>query len=426
MKDSNKDGTGTGLAAFSRVSRRRFLTTSGVAIVSGSALSLSAPYVRTAAADEPIRIGMVLAKQGAFAQQGADLAQGVQIALKDASNKALGRNIEVTWLDESDPQSATQNITKLIQEQRVSVVIGGTSSANSLAMGAVAKRSRVPFISLNAAARELTGKQCNRFTFRGPASVPVYARAMAPELLAIGKKWYFLIASFTFGDDVLSTYSDIIKAAGGTIVGTDRVPVETTDLSSYILKVRQAKPDLLISGLANVGPILKQFKEFGMTGQVGVAGPAVSDTDLWSVPREALSGIYGKTWYFNDPNNSSEDKAFVESYRKANDKPPTDRVWFGWFMTRFLLAAMESGKSADSVKIVEALEGLRFKDGNQEVGFRDWDHQLIRRPVVGTAQANPSDKWDTLKVQSHAAADAAELGRLFGSKEEVGCNMEAI
>jgi branched-chain amino acid transport system substrate-binding protein len=369
---------------------------------------------------------MVLAKQGAFAQQGADLAQGVQIALKDAGNKALSRNIEVTWLDESDPQSATQNITKLIQEQKVSVVIGGTSSANSLAMGAVAKRSRVPFISLNAAAREITGKQCNRFTFRGPASVPVYARAMAPELLAIGKKWYFLIASFTFGDDVLSTYSDIIKAAGGTIVGTDRVPVETTDLSSYILKVRQAKPDLLISGLANVGPILKQFKEFGMTGQVGVAGPAVSDTDLWSVPREALTGIYGKTWYFNDPNNSSEDKAFVESYRKANDKPPTDRVWFGWFMTRFLLSSIEGGKSTDPVKLVEALEGLRFKDGNQEIGFRDWDHQLIRRPVVGTAQANPSDKWDTLKVKPQAAADAAELGRLFGSKEEIGCSMEAI
>jgi len=69
---------------------------------------------------------------------------------------------------------------------------------------------------------------------------------MAPELLAIGKKWYFLIASFAFGDDVLATYGDIVNAAGGTIVGTDRVPVQTTDVSSYILKVRQAKPDLII------------------------------------------------------------------------------------------------------------------------------------------------------------------------------------
>src|SRR5258708_27477789 len=278
---------------------RRFLPNSG-AVVSGGALAWATPYIGTAAADEPLRIGMVLAKQGAFAQQGADLAAGVQIALKDAGNKALGRNIELTWLDESDPQGATQSITKLIQEQKVSVVVGGTSSANSLAMGAVAKRSRVPFISLNAAARELTGKACNRFTFRAPASVPVYARAMAPELLAVGKKWYFLIASFTFGDDVLATYGDIVKAAGGTIVGTDRVPVETTDISSYILKVRQAKPDLLVSGLANVGPILKQLEEFGMTGQIGVAGAAGRPGRPARAPRRMPSGIFRQTSRFRE------------------------------------------------------------------------------------------------------------------------------
>src|SRR5258708_13382143 len=273
------------------LSRRRFLTNSG-AVLSGGALALATPYIGTAAADEPLRIGMVLAKQGAFAQQGADLAAGVQIALKDAGNKALGRNIELTWLDGSDPQGATQSITKLIQEQKVSVVVGGTSSANSLAMGAVAKRSRVPFISLNAAARELPGKACNRFTFRAPPSVPVYARAIPPSLLSVSKNWYFLIASFTFGDDVLATYGDIVKAAGGTIVGTDRVPVETTDISSYILKVRQAKPDLLVSGLANVGPILKQLKAFRMTGQVGVRGPARQRSAVSAAAPRARPGAY--------------------------------------------------------------------------------------------------------------------------------------
>jgi branched-chain amino acid transport system substrate-binding protein len=409
---------------YGRMSRRSFLMTSSAAVAAG--VTLGAPYIGTAAADEPVRIGMVLAKQGAFGQQGADLAAGVQIALKDAGNKVLGREVELSWLDEADPQNATQNITKLIQDQKVAVVLGGTSSATSLAMGAVAKRSRIPFISLNAAAREITGKQCNRFMFRGPASVPVYARSMAPEMLAMGKKWSFLIASFAFGDDVLATYGDIVKAAGGTIVSSDRVPVETTDISSYILKVRQAKPDVLVSGLANVNPILKQFKEFGMTGQIGVAGPAVSDTDLWSVPREGLAGIYGKTWYFNDPNNSTEDKAFVEAYRKANDRAPTDRTWSGWFMTRFLLSAIGAAKSTEGNKLVESLEGQRFKDGAQDVFFRDWDHQMIRRPVIGTAQANGADKWDTLKVSARSPSSTSDLDRLFGSKEEVGCNMEAL
>jgi branched-chain amino acid transport system substrate-binding protein len=407
----------------SGISRRTLL---GAAAASGAGLILEAPFVSGALAEEPVRIGVVIAKQGPFVQQGADLAAGLQLALKEANNTVIGRNIEMTWLDESDPQSATQSITKLIQDSKVSIVLGGTSSANTLAMGAVAKRSRIPFIGLNAAAREVTGKACNRFMFRAPASVPVYARAMAPDLLAIGKKWYFLIANFAFGDDVLSTYSDILKAAGGTIAGVDRVPVETTDISSFILKVRQAKPDVLVSGLPNVGPILKQLKEFNMTGQLTVAGPAVSDTDLWSVPREALTGIYGKTWYFNDPANPPEDKRMVESYRKVNNKPPTDRVWMGWFITNFALAAIEQAKSTDSNKLVESLESLKFKVGSSTVSFRQWDHQLINRPVMGTAQANPTDQWDTLKMKSQAEASAADLEKLFGSKEEIGCTMEAL
>jgi branched-chain amino acid transport system substrate-binding protein len=405
------------------ISRRMLL---GAAAFSGGALTLGAPFVKKALADEPVRIGVVLAKQGAFVQQGADLAAGLQLALKEAGSTVIGRNIEMTWLDEADPQTATQNMTKLIQDNKVSIVLGGTSSANTLAMGAVAKRSRVPFIGLNAAAREVTGKACNRFMFRAPASVPVYARAMAPELLAIGKKWSFLIANFAFGDDVLSTYSDVLKAAGGTVVGVDRVPVEATDISSFILKVRQAKPDVLVSGLPNVGPILKQLKEFNMTGQVAVAGPAVSDTDLWSVPREALTGFYGKTWYFNDPSNPPEDQQLVESYRKANSKPPTDRVWAGWFMTRLALAAIEQAKSTDANKLVESLESLKFKVGSSTVSFRDWDHQLIRRPVMGSAQTNPSDQWDTLKMKTQTDASAAELERWFGSKEEIGCAMDAL
>ena len=405
------------------ISRRALL---GAAAASCSALTFGTPFVRRALAEEPVRIGVVIAKQGAFVQQGADLAAGLQLALKEANNTAIGRNIEMTWLDESDPQSATQNITKLIQDNKVSIVLGGTSSANTLAMGAVAKRSGVPFIGLNAAAREVTGKACNRFMFRAPASVPVYARAMAPELLAVGKKWYFLIANFAFGDDVLSTYNDVLKAAGGTIAGVDRVPVETTDISSFILKVRQAKPDVLVSGLPNVGPILKQLKEFNMTGQVTVAGPAVSDTDLWSVPREALTGVYGKTWYFNDPSNPPEDRQLVESYRKVNNKPPTDRVWLGWFMTRFVLAAIEQAKSTDGNKLVESLESLKFKVGSSTVSFREWDHQLIRRPVIGVAQANPADQWDTLKMKTQAAAGQAELEQLFGSKDEIGCAMESL
>ncbi|WP_424138275.1 ABC transporter substrate-binding protein [Roseomonas chloroacetimidivorans] len=404
-----------------RVTRRAVLRGTGAAIMP----ALPAPFIGSAAAAEPVRIGMVLAKQGAMSNQGEHLAQGAQFAVKQAT-EILGRPVELIWLDEPTPQDAVQSITRLIGESRVAAVIGGTSSANTLAMGAAAKRERVPFVGLNSSAREPTGSQCNRFMFRVPASVPVYARAMTPSLLEKGKKWYFLVASFTFGEDVLKTFGDELKAAGGTVAGVDQVPVGTTDYSAYLLKVRQTRPDVLISGAPNVGPILNQMNEMGLTGRVYVGGPAVSDTDLWSVKPPALTGLYGKTWYFDDPANSEEDRQLVQDYTAQTRTPPSDRVWAGWYGTRLVLEAVRQAGSTDAAKLVGALEGMRLSDGDTPVSFRDWDHQLLRRLVVAEARQNTADRHRILTLKPSAARSPDDLNRLFGLPEEIGCRMEPL
>jgi len=377
-------------------------------------------------AQSALKIGVVLAKQGPLAQQGQDIARGIQIALEDVSHQVLGQPADLVWLDEPNPQVAVQSITKLIDEQKVIAVLGGSSSATSLAMGATALQRRVPLISINGAAREITGKDCNPFMFRMPASVPVYARAMAPHMLALGKRWYFIVGSFAFGEDVISTYGEILKAAGGTVVGVDRAPVATTDYSSFVLKARAAKPDVIVSGAPNVEPILKQVYELGLTDRVHVAGPSVSDTDLWSAAPESLGGLYGKTWYFNDPSNSDDEKAFLQKYRAAEGRPPSDRIFFGWHSLRLLLAAAEHAKSVEPVAITRALTAMKLVDGDLPLGFRAWDHQLTRRLVVGVAQANPKDKWDVFSIQSTPPANADELDRLYGDRVEVGCSMAPI
>lgn len=395
----------------------------GRAIAALAGLALFATWdVR---AQEVIKIGMILAKQGPFALQGEDLAAGVQLALQEAGGKVLGKRVELTWLDEPNPQAAVQNITKLIDEQKVAAVIGGTGSATSLAMGAVALRSRVPFITVNAAAREVTGKDCNPYMFRVPPSVPVYARSMAPYLLSIGKKWYFIAGSFAFGEDVITTFTESLTAAGGTVVGVDRVPVATTDYSSFVLKARAAKPDVVVSGAVAIEPLLKQFKELGLSGKLTLSGPAVSDPDIWSAGTGAVAGIFGKTWYFNDPANSAQEKAFVKSFRDKNGKPPSDKVFGGWLGMRLLLAAIEAAKSEDPVRITHALEDVQIPDGGQMASFRKWDHQLLRRLVVASAKVNPPDKWDVLDVKAAQGASVS-LDQMYGSQAEVGCHMAPI
>lgn len=405
------------------VDRRRFLLRSG----SVAAASLPGFHVGRAFAQQTLKIGMVIAKQGPFAQQGTDLARGIQIAFEEAGSKVMGRPAELIWMDEPNPQGAVQNITKLIEEQRVLAVLGGTNSATSLAMGAVALRGRTPFVSINGVAREITGKDCNPFMFRSAPSVPVYAEAMAPHMLAVGKRWYFIAGSFAFGEDVISSYSKILEAAGGTVVGVDRAPVATTDYSSFMLKARAAKPDLIVSGAANVEPLLKQLKELNMTGHVQVAGPAVSDTDLWGASPEALTGIYGKTWFYKDPNNTPQEKAFVQAYLAKEGRPPSDRVYFGWLSMKMVLAALQAANSTDTVAITRALEEVKIADGQLSIQFRKADHQLIRRLIVATARKpNPADKWDVLDINPATLKDVQGLDRMYGSPIELGCKMAPI
>lgn len=164
-----------------------------------------------------------------------------------------------------------------------------------------------------------------------------------------------------------------------------------------------------------------------MTGHVQVAGPAVSDTDLWGASPEALTGIYGKTWFYKDPNNTPQEKAFVQAYLAKEGRPPSDRVYFGWLSMKMVLAALQAANSTDTVAITRALEEVKIADGQLSIQFRKADHQLIRRLIVATARKpNPADKWDVLDINPATLKDVQGLDRMYGSPIELGCKMAPI
>ena len=166
-----------------------------------AAAPLAAPFVARAA--DPIRIGLLLAKTGQIAAQTEYLANGSFLALEQRNNMIMGQPAELVWLDEPSPQAATQNMQKLVQENKVAAILGGSLSSNALAEEATAAQLKIPFVCDNAAATEISGKNCNRYTFRLNTPVAVQQRMLAPYALSYGKKWYHITASFAFGQDIL-------------------------------------------------------------------------------------------------------------------------------------------------------------------------------------------------------------------------------
>jgi branched-chain amino acid transport system substrate-binding protein len=389
-------------------------------------LALGSTFAHAA---EPVRIGLVLAKQGTWAEVGTYAATAAEIAVQQAGGKVLDRPVELTWLDEANPQSAQQNIGKLIADTKVVGVIGGTNSATGLAMAAVAKREKVPLIVSNAAAREITGAQCNRYTFRTILPTPAAARALTPTLLEKGKDWYFLVGNYAYGLDIHNSFAALLKQAGGSEKGFDPVPIGTTDFSSYILKIKGAKPQVVVVGLGGSDQInfLKQWVEFGLKDTALLTTPITSDSAFWAIGDKAATGVYGMQWHYTDPNNSPAEKDFVKRFTEKVGKPPVIEAWLGWTSMRMMLAGIAKAGSTSSKDVVTAMENLTLEENGSKTYYRSWDHQLIHQVLVTRAQpAAANDKWNMIKILDRVPAQASQLDGYYGSREDVGCKLDPL
>ncbi len=408
----------------SRISKRR--RSICAAIVAAALSTVGWHSIAQAQSDAPIRIGLIYSKQGPGAAIGQYLERGSELAVEEAGRKVLGRPIELIWLDEANPQVSQQNMQRLVEENKVVAVVGGNYSSSALAMMTVANRDKIPLILPGAAASEITGKDCNRYTFRTQATVPVQTRGLMPYVSSKpGTKVYFLTASYAFGQDVLKASRALMKQVGAIEIGSDEVPINTADYSSYVLKIREAKPDVVVGGLVggDFSNFLKQWNEMGMKGRIPFAGVAVTDTDFWAVGPEASTGIYVKPWYYNNPKNSAAERKMTADFEQKYGQPPSDKAWSGWIAMRALLESIEAAKSVDSKAIVTQLENWKNTEEEVPFYFRAWDHQLVRPSVIVKIKQKITDKYDYFDILKNTSDTEAETDKAFGSKEEIGCHM---
>ena len=396
-----------------------------------SAVMLAAASLATGASAQeagPVKIGLIYSKQGPGASIGQFLQRGSELAAEQAGMKALGRPIELIWLDENGPEGAQQNMQRLIDENKVVAVVGGNYSNSALAMMSVANRAKIPLILPGAAAREITGKDCSRYTFRTQATVPVQINGLMPYVQQVGKKVYFITPSYAFGQDIVKSARAGLPAIGATEIGSDEVPINTADYSSFILKIRQAKPDVVIGGLVggDLSNFLKQWNEMGMKDKAPYAAVAVTDTDFWDVGPQASTGIFIKPWYYANPKNTAAEKKMIADFQKKYGQPPSDKTWSGWIAMRALLESIEAAKSTKPQDIVTSLEKWKNAEGDFPFYFREWDHQLVRPAVIVKVKANIADKWDFMDFLKYTSDSPESTEKAFGTKEEVGCKMPAL
>ena len=189
----------------SNLSRRTLLTgAAGSVLVTGVAM----PAVIRAQADA-IRIGHLTPLTGFLGPLGEYAVMGVRLAAEEinAGGGVLGRRIELVMEDSVNPQTASAKAERLIERDKVAMIIGEISSASGLAIGQVANRLKTVFINTGCNSDAMRGASCNQYMFHIEAANSMYVQAagryLLRENLVKGKKWYSLTADYAFGHDLL-------------------------------------------------------------------------------------------------------------------------------------------------------------------------------------------------------------------------------
>ncbi|HZD29824.1 MAG TPA: ABC transporter substrate-binding protein, partial [Xanthobacteraceae bacterium] len=296
----------------SRLSRRTLIkNAAGSAVLAGVGM----PAIVRAQSDT-IRIGHLTPLTGFLGPLGEYAVMGVKLAADEINNTGgvLGRKIELVMEDSVNPQTASAKAERLIERDKVAMIIGEISSASGLAIGQVANRLKTVYINTGCNSDALRGSSCNPYMFHIEGANSMYVMAVGQYLLrenlVRGKKWYSLTADYAFGHDLLRVARKFMEANGGQFAADELVPTDATDFSPYLLKVRQARPDLVVSNLAGnqITSFLKQYSEYGLP--FPVAGFGFDTVVAWGAGKGNFSGIWPLVWHHLVDTPSS--KKYVE------------------------------------------------------------------------------------------------------------------
>jgi branched-chain amino acid transport system substrate-binding protein len=407
---------------------RRGILKAGAALAGASVLGF--PAIVHGQSDK-IKIGHLTPRTGFLGALGEYAVMSITLAVDEVnrSGGVLGRQLELIAEDSVNPSTASSKAQRLLERDGAVVLIGEISSASGLAIAQVAGRNKRIFVNTGCNSDELRGKSCNKYMFHVEVANYTNVKACGYQLLRNnmikGKKLFALTADYAFGHDLLRAAKAFLSANGGNLIQDELIATDATDFSPYLLKIRQAKPDVIVCNLAGnqTTNFIKQYAEFGLP--YPIAGFNINSADAWGAGADNFAGIWPLTWHHDV--NTPTSKAFVAAFTKKYGKPPENQAWGEYVGLRTIVQAITETKSTDSAKLIEYFEkGAQFDILKARKGyFRPWDHQLIQEmyTITPKPKGKAKDQWDFIALGASVTGPNENLEILAPTREENPCTM---
>ena len=410
-----------------RYSRRTLLK--GSAAFAGAA-ALGFPSIVSGQTDK-IKIGHLTPLTGFLGALGAYAQLGMRMAEEEinAAGGIMGRQLEVMSEDSVNPATAATKSQRMLEQDGALVLMGEANSASALTIMQVAARNKRLFIQTGARSDALRGKNCNRYTFHtdipNTVMVNTVGKALLRDNMVKDKKFFGLTADYIFGHDLLAAAKRFLAANQGNLIGDELIATDVTDFSPYLLKIRQAKPDVVCSNLAGnqVTTLIKQYAEFDLP--YPIVGFNLNTADAWAAGEGNLAGIWPTVWYHTLEVPASQ--TFVANFTKKYGKPPENHAWIEYIAFKIIAQAMNETKSTDTDPLIAYFEKETQFDilKARKAYFRSWDHQLIQEAYTFSPKpkGQAKDKWDLIALGAAVPGADEPMEVLNPTKEQNPCSL---
>jgi branched-chain amino acid transport system substrate-binding protein len=359
--------------------RRQFL-------MSAAAVAAGAVLIFPAAAQDTVKIGLIIPMTGQQASTGKQIDAAVKLYQQQHGTTVAGKKIEVILKDDGAVPDNTKRIAQeLIVNDKVSVIAGFGVTPTALAVAPLATQAKVVELVMAAGTSIITER--SPYIARTSFTLPQSSVIMADWALKNNiKKVVTMVSDYAPGADAEKSFSDQMKAGGGEIVSAIRIPLANPDFAPFLQRAADAKPDALFvfvpSGQG--GTFMKQYVERGLDkAGIKLIGPGdVTDDDLLPTMGDAVIGAVTAHIY-SASHPSKMNKDYVAAFEKAYNFRPNFMSVAGYDGMHLIYEALKkTNGDASGDALIGAMKGMKWESPRGPISIDPETRDIVQNVYI--------------------------------------------
>lgn len=388
-------------------------------------LVLALSWPASAQTTRSIKIGVLNDASGPYSDNGGEgSVTAAKMAAEDFMQKHPTFKVEIISADhQNKPDVGAAVARRWVEQEKVDAIADMPNSAVGLAVNEVVRGTKTALIASSAASSDITGKHCSPNTIQWTFDTWAASHTIGDYLVHHGgKKWYFIATDNALGKSMVRDGTSVIKASGGTVLGSVNVPISTADYASFILQADGSGADVIAFATAGADTVnlIKQSAEFGLKQKGRIFAALLTTTnDIESSGLRVSQGLIITQPFYWDLNDASRTWSEKFSARQHGQSPTAFHAGVYSSVLAYLNAAADAGTN-DAQAVIRKMKETPIDDALFGPVVVRADGRAIHNMYILKAKtpAESKSKWDLLE----------QIGVLSGPEafrpiEEGGCSL---